>query len=135
MAAGFTALRTKVLSPGFDTTSGGLYRAGEALIRRPERKWNAALSYRDSGPLSGAIRVLAVGKRTDRDFRPFPATPVTLDAYHRIDLGVEYAVRATARARGALTLRIENVENTGYQNVFNFLAPRRTVAVGVRSAF
>ena len=135
MTGGFTALRTKVLSPGFDTTSGGLYRAGESVIRRPQRKWNAELSYRTSGPLSAAVRVLAVGKRTDRDFRPFPATAVTLNAYHRIDLGAEYVVRTRASNRSAVTLRVENLENTGYQNVFNFLAPRRTVSVGIRSAF
>src|SRR4029077_11508154 len=31
---GATLLRTKVLDSGFDTSSAGLYRAGESLIRR-----------------------------------------------------------------------------------------------------
>ena len=135
LSGGGTVLRTRVLSPGFDTTSGGLYRRGESLIRRPEHKWNAELSYGGASRLSAAARFLAVGQRTDRDFRPFPATPVTLPAYQRIDLGAEYALYLRREVRSAVTLRVENLQNTGYQNVFNFLAPRRTISLGLRSAF
>ena len=135
LSGGGTALKTRVLSPGFDKTSGGLYRQGESLIRRPEHKWNAELSYRGASRLSAAARFLAVGQRTDRDFRPFPATPVVLPAYQRVDVGAEYALYLRQAMRSALTLRVENLENTGYQNVFNFLAPRRTISLGLRSAF
>jgi outer membrane cobalamin receptor len=76
-----------------------------------------------------------VGERADRDFRPFPATPVRLPAYQRIDVGGEYRVREAAKSKSAITVRIENLQNTRYQNVFNFLAPRRTVSLGVRSSF
>ena len=124
-----------MLSPGFDTSRAGLYRRGESLIRRPEHKWNAELSYRGASRLSAAARFLAVGQRTDRDFRPFPATPVTLPAYQRIDLGGEYALQVTPAMRSAVTFRVENLQNTGYQNVFNFLAPRRTISLGLRSSF
>jgi vitamin B12 transporter len=134
-SAGSTVLRTRVLSPGFDTSRAGLYRRGESLIRRPEHKWNAELSYRGASRFSAAARFLAVGQRTDRDFRPFPATPVTLPAYQRIDLGGEYALYVTPSVRSAVTFRVENLQNTGYQNVFNFLAPRRTISLGVRSSF
>ena len=134
-SAGSTVLRTRVLSPGFDTSKAGLYRQGESLIRRPEHKWNAELSYRGAGRLSAAARFLAVGQRTDRDFRPFPATPVTLPAYQRIDLGGEYALYVTRAVRSAVTFHVENLQNTGYQNVFNFLAPRRMISLGVRSSF
>jgi vitamin B12 transporter len=133
-SAGATWLRTRVVSPGFDQSSGGLYRRDESLIRRPHQKWNAELSYR-AEPLSASARVIGVGKRQDRDFRPFPATPVTLDAYQRYDVSGEYAFRSSATARSAVTLRIENLTNTGYENVFNFLAPRRTVSVGARTSF
>ncbi|MEX2151689.1 MAG: TonB-dependent receptor [Gemmatimonadaceae bacterium] len=134
-SAGATFLRTEVVEPGFDNTSGGLYRRDESLIRRPERKVTAELSYRGTGRLSAAARVLAVGIRHDRDFRPFPATPVTLPSYERIDLGAEYRLPTSRVARSSLTLRVENLTDEKYQNVFNFLAPRRTVAIGVRSMF
>ena len=129
-----TRLKTKVITPGYDASAGGLYRTGESLIRRPQDKWTAELTYRGTGPLSGSARVLSVGKRADRDFH-FPASPVTLAAYQRVDAGVEFAPRA-ARLRGTtLMLRVENLLDESYQSVFNFLAPRRTVTVGVRATF
>lgn len=136
-SVGATLLRTRVTLPGYDTTvfGQGLYRRHEPLIRRPERKATAELSYRSAGRLSGAARFLAVGARPDRDFRPFPNQPVTLPGYQRIDVGAEYVIHVTPAGRSSLTLRVENLQNTGYQNVFNFLAPRRTVAVGARSSF
>lgn len=135
-SAGATFLKTRVVEPGFDNTSGGLYRRNESLIRRPEQKWTTDLSYRGPGRLSAAARLLVVGERPDRDFRPFPATPVTLAAYHRVDVSAAYVLGATTAApRNTLALRVENLENTHYENVFNFLAPRRTISVGIRSQF
>lgn len=131
-SAGATALRTKVLDPGFDQTSGGLYKRGEALIRRPERRYNAEVSYRGRGRLTGAVRAMVVGTRTDRDFRTFPATPVTLDGYRRVDASAAYDLGGKAGTRAAATLRIENVLNEGYQSVFNFVTPRRTISLGAR---
>ncbi|HEU4996597.1 MAG TPA: TonB-dependent receptor [Gemmatimonadaceae bacterium] len=125
-----TALRTRVVTPGFDSTSGGLYHKGESLIRRPQRKYDAELSYRGTGKLSATARWLHVGIRTDRDFRPFPARVVRLRGYDRIDIGADYTVRPGS----SITLRVENLQNTGYQNAFNFLAPRRTVVVGARAS-
>jgi outer membrane cobalamin receptor len=130
-------LDTRVLSPGFDTTvfATGLYRIGEQLIRRPRQKWTADLSYRNAGRLSGSARLIAVGKRTDRDFRPFPNQPVVLSAYERIDVASDYALIVDPAHRSSLTFRVENLGNAGYQNIFNFLAPRRTVWLGLRSLF
>jgi vitamin B12 transporter len=130
LGAGATFLETEVVTPGYDNTSGGLYKQGEGLIRRPERKVTAELSHRGT-IISASARLLAVGRREDRDFRTFPSTPVTLPAYERLDLGGEYRLRADH----ALTLRVENATNAYYENVFNFLTPRRTIWMGVRSAF
>lgn len=132
-ALGATLLETKVVDPGFDQTEAGLYRKGEPLVRRPEAKIRGELAYRGAGPLSASLAATHVGERHDKDFRPFPFTAVVLPAYMRIDVGAEYAIRL-ARTRGtALTLRVENLLDEEYENVFNFLAPRRTVAVGVRA--
>ncbi|MGH7677189.1 MAG: TonB-dependent receptor plug domain-containing protein, partial [Gemmatimonadaceae bacterium] len=83
-----TLLKTKVVEPGYDSTSGGQLRRGESLIRRPERKVTADVEYRGAGPLSASLRALAVGIRTDRDFRSF--TPVVLPSYERFDASAEY---------------------------------------------
>lgn len=132
---GATFLKTRVVEPGFDSGAGGLYRRGQPLIRRPERKVTGDLSYRGAGPFSATVRVLAVGVREDRDFRLFPAGPVMLPSYERIDLSGEYQLRRFARAESAITARIENVTDRKYQNAYNFLAPRRTMSLGVRTAF
>ena len=132
-SAGATLLRTEVQEPGFDSSSAGLYREGESLIRRPGRTVNAEVEYRGAGVRASA-RLLAVGARADRDFTAFPATPVTLAAYERVDLAAEYDLAAGPRTP-TLSARVENAMNVRYENVYNFLTPRRTVVVGIRAAF
>jgi vitamin B12 transporter len=134
-SAAATFLKTRVLEPGFDQSSGGLYKKDSALVRRPKEKVAAELAYRKEGLPSVSLRVQSVGTRKDRDFRVVPSVPVELDAYTRYDLGAEYTLPATSLARTTLTLRVENLGNVGYQNVFNFLAPRRTIVLGARASF
>ena len=134
--ANLTHLETKVLTAGFDSSSGGLYHQGEQLIRRPTTSWNLGASYLSSlGSVD--VRVLHEGQRTDRDFRPFPALPVIDPAFTRTDLGAELPLdRFAPRLAGAaLTLHVENLFDTSYQSVFNFLSPRRTVLMGARARF
>jgi vitamin B12 transporter len=135
LAAGATFLQTRVVTPGFDNTSAGLYQDGEALIRRPENKWNVELAYRPAGRFSATARMLGVGRRTDRDFTAFPATPVVLPAFQRVDVSGEYRFPLKRTQRTAITFRVENLANVYYENVFNFLAPRRTVTLGARASF
>ncbi len=130
---GFTHLATRVLSAGFDTTTGGLYHLGQPLIRRPATSWNAALSGSSSSRGSLDVQFMYVGQRADRDFRPYPAVPVTLPAYLRVDLGAAYPLTLLPAGRGTtLTLRVQNLAGARYQSVFNFLAPGRTVMAGMR---
>ena len=134
--ANLTHLETKVLTAGFDSSSGGLYHQGEQLIRRPTTSWNLGASY--VSPFAGIdVRLIHVGERTDRDFRPFPALPVVDPAYTRTDLGAELPLDRIAPhfTGAALTLHVENLFDTNYQSVFNFLSPRRTILVGARARF
>jgi vitamin B12 transporter len=131
---GATFLRTEVVEPGFDATSAGLYLEGESLIRRPERTVTAGLQYRAQRVTVGAI-VHAVGERNDKDFTGFPATPVVLPAYERVDLDAAYVLRDDGARRASLTARVENATNASYQNVYNFLTPRRTISLGIRATF
>lgn len=133
-AAGATFLRTRVEDPGYDNSSAGLYRAGERLIRRPDRTVTADLSYRGRGPVSATARLLAVGIRHDRDYTAFPAAPVVLPSYERLDLSAEYRLGSGRRER-TLSLRVENATDERYENVYNFLTPRRTMSLGIRSAW
>jgi outer membrane cobalamin receptor len=134
--ANFTHLETKALTPGFDTSSGGLYRRGENLIRRPTTSWMFGGVYASS---IGSIdaHVIHVGERSDRDFRPFPFVAVVDSAYTRTDVGAALQLgRFSPRlATSELTFHAENLFDTNYQSVFNFLSPRRTLLVGARTSF
>lgn len=134
--ANLTHLETRVLTPGFDTTSGGLYHQNEQLIRRPTTSWNAGGAF-VTGTGSVDVHVTHVGARSDRDFRPFPAVPVVDPAYTRTDAGATLRLDAIApSARGTeLTLHVENLFDVPYNSVFNFLSPRRTVLAGARITF
>jgi vitamin B12 transporter len=134
--ANLTHLETKVLDPGFDTTTGGLYHRNEQLIRRPGTTWNVGGTFSGSrGSID--LRVLRVGRRTDRDFTPFPALPVVDPAYTRTDVGADLPLRVggTGIKTFDLTLHVENLFDTSYQSVYKFLSPRRTVLTGARLTF
>ena len=134
--ANLTHLETKVLTPGFDTSSGGLYRRGENLIRRPTTSWTLGGAYTSSiGSVD--VHVIRVGERSDRDFRPFPFLAVADSAYTRTDVGATLALgRVSPRlATTELTLHAENLFDTKYESVFNFLSPRRTLLIGARTSF
>jgi vitamin B12 transporter len=132
----FTHLETKVLAPGFDTSSGGLYRRGENLIRRPTTSWTLGGAYASS--IGGVdIHFIHVGERSDRDFRPFPFVAVVDSAYTRTDVGATLQLgRFSPRlATTELTFHAENLFDAKYESVFNFLSPRRTLLIGARSSF
>jgi vitamin B12 transporter len=135
LSGNFTHLETKVLTPGFDTSSGGLYRAGEQLIRRPTTSWNIGAAYK-VGRAGIDAHLTHVGARSDRDFRPFPALPVVDQAYTLMDLGLDVRLTPAADSRQAsLTLRADNLFNVRYQSEFNFLSPARTLLAGARLTF
>ena len=134
--ANLTHLETKVLDPGFDTTGSGLFHQNEQLIRRPTTSWNLGAAFSEARG-NFDVRVIHVGDRADRDFRPFPAVPVVDTAYTRVDVsgGLPLGQFAPRAAGAELTLRVENLFDKKYQSVFNFLTPRRTVLVGARVTF
>ncbi|HET7632307.1 MAG TPA: TonB-dependent receptor [Gemmatimonadaceae bacterium] len=131
--ASFTHLQTRVLTAGFDTTGNGLYHLGEQLIRRPTTSWNALVRAGTAVRGTVDLRLMYVGRRADRDYRAYPAVPVTMPGYLRVDLSAVYPLRSLSGFEAAtLTLRVQNLTGTTYQSVFNFLAPGRMILGGVR---
>jgi outer membrane cobalamin receptor len=75
------------------------------------------------------------GKRDDRDFATFPATPVVLPAWTRLDVGMTRPlVRDVNGARLDIALRLENVFGAGYEEIANYPAPGRSLTIAVRAA-
>ena len=136
IGANFTYLDTDVIDAGFDSGDGDTFVEGARLLRRPTTTLNATAMYRgwDRGVFTAVMNY--VGDRDDRDFSlPFPAPPaaVVLSAYTTVDIAVQIELLQKRTDMGLTgTLRVENVFNKGYVEVFGFPARGRTIFVGGR---
>ncbi len=133
VGANFTYLDTDVIDAGFDSGDGATFVEGKRLLRRPSTTLNLTAMYRgwDRGVISAVVN--HVGDRDDRDFATFPATPVVLPAYTTMDLAAQIGVFSQQTDLGLTwTLRVENVFDKTYVEVFGFPARGRTIFVGGR---
>ena len=134
LVAGWTWLATEVVDSGFDGGSSAAFVEGEALLRRPSN--HATLGAR--GRVGGRVRwnadVRLVGERSDRNFRVFPAEPVTLDSYAVLNFGLGATLLTPGAARPGLDLlvRVENAGGAEYEEIFGFGAPGRAMYLGGR---
>ena len=128
-AVAYTRLWTKVIDAG---NGGGSFVRGEQLIRRPARTASGTLAW-SSTPGSISVTAIRTGYRTDRNFSAFPAIPVLLDPYTKVDASGEWSVirESAVRPSVAVTLRVENAGNTGYQQIYGYRTPGRTLLAGV----
>ncbi|HEX9565779.1 MAG TPA: TonB-dependent receptor [Gemmatimonadaceae bacterium] len=131
--AAATLLQTRVEDEGLQAGEDATFVRGKRLLRRPPLLLNGTLAIDFPGRSSADLAVRYTGTRDDRDFSTFPATPVTLSAYTRVDLGFSAPI-AVAWTGGdlQLTLRLENVLDARYQEVASYLASGRSLAVGLR---
>lgn len=130
--ASYTNLRSNVSESGFDSGPDATFVENARLLRRPTHLASVRLS-RDlagHGSVSGAVR--HVGDRDDMDFSRFRRT--VLPAYTVVDLSGE-AILHRAQPHVSATLRVENVLDRQYAEVFNFPARGRTVTVGGRIGY
>jgi len=131
-----TFLRTRVDDAGFDEGQEATFVQGNRLLRRPSVTGALSASSRLTSRFSVDGRLLLVGSRDDRDFSGFPAKPVILGSYRRIDGGVAYRLTNETLRGPSLTLyvRAENLLDANYQEIMNFAAPGRTVSLGIRAS-
>lgn len=128
-----TLLRTRVVDAGFDTGMEANFVAGNRLLRRPSRSASLTLLADPLPRLSVASTVIGVGDRDDRDFSGFPATPVVLPAYVRVDVSAQIRlVDGSRRPAVSALLRADNLFGRRYQEVAGFAVPGRLVIVGMR---
>ncbi len=136
ITANYTRLETEVIDAGFDSTAAATFVEGARLLRRPTNTVSASATYRgwERGVLS--LVVHHVGNRDDRDFSPVfpdPPTPVVLPAYTTVDLAAQIELLPQRTDLGLTwTLRVENVFDQEYAEVFGFPARGRTIFVGGR---
>jgi vitamin B12 transporter len=134
VAASYTYLHTEIANPGYDPSSGTSLAAGQPLIRRPRHSARLDAGYRLTGRGAMSLAVTYVGDRQDQDFSAFPFPRVILPSYARVDLATQIDL---LRPRGgtpglAVSARVENLLDHGYEDVKNFPARGRTLLVGGR---
>ena len=132
LSGGYTYTDTRATKIGFDSTSGASYVSGQPLIRRPRNAWNvSALQTYPNGPRLTLVAAY-VGERADRDYTRYPALPVTLPGYTKVDFS--FVQPLPSHIGGGLSLegRVDNVFDAHYQEVIHFPAPGRMLFVGIR---
>lgn len=89
------------------------------LIRRPEHKIGGFLSYNFSERANANFDWVYVGNRDDLDFSTFPSTRVKLNPYLLLNFAAHYKLYDFLR----LNIRVENLLNTDYEEVFGYGTP------------
>lgn len=98
---------------------------GEPLLRRPEHSGSVSVGYAH-GAFDATLVMLHTGERRDVvEILPFGT--VTNDAYTTVDLALRYAF-------GDWTplLRVENLLDEEYEEIYGYPSPSRRVVAGVR---
>ncbi|MGH7655050.1 MAG: TonB-dependent receptor plug domain-containing protein [Gemmatimonadaceae bacterium] len=132
LAGSYTYTDTRTTKIGFDSTTGASYVPGQPLIRRPKNAWTvSALQTYASGTQLTLVAVF-VGERADRDYVPYPAVPVTLPGYTKVDFSFVQPLPSHIRGGVALEGRVENLFDAHYQEIDHFAAPGRVLFIGVR---
>lgn len=128
-----TFLRTRVDDAGFDSGPGATFVQGNRLLRRPSRTVSATLLANPGTSTSVGLVARYVGDRDDRDFSSFPARPVALPSYTRVDANLSQRLGHLGTRPLRLDVGVENLFGKRYQEVFAFERPLRIVTVGVRT--
>ena len=133
LGASWTVLETRVTDAG--NGAFGTFVNGERLLRRPGVMATFDAGYRASSASRLGVAVRFIGARDDRDFDN--QERVTLGSYTLLDLSGEFALRDLSARLAPLTLtaRVENALDREYSPAFGFLAPGRTVLLGLRARF
>ena len=135
MGASATRLRTRVDDAGLQTGESATFVRGSRLLRRPSTSAAGTLAIDLPGDAAADVAVVRTGRRDDRDFSTFPATPVVLPAWTRVDVAFTRSLALDwTGARLALMMRLENVLGAGYEEIANYPAAGRSLTIGVRAA-
>jgi vitamin B12 transporter len=132
VGANLTVLRTRVDDAGLQTGESATFVEGNRLLRRPSTQASATMGIDLPARATADIAVTYTGDRDDRDFSTFPATPVVLPSWTRVDLGFTKAIELGARFE--LRARIENLLGASYEEIANYPAAGRSLTIGVRAA-
>jgi vitamin B12 transporter len=135
LGATTTLLKTRVDDAGLQEGESATFVKGNRLLRRPATLATGTMALDLPGQTTADALVTWTGRRDDRDFSVFPAEPVVLPAWSRVDIGITRQIQQSwSSARFELHLRLENVFGAGYEEIANYPAPGRSLTIALRSA-
>jgi vitamin B12 transporter len=132
LGATTTFLRTRVDDAGLQEGEGATFVEGNRLLRRPSTHASATIGVVLPAQTATEVGITYTGERDDRDFAAFPATPVVLPSWTRVDIGFTRSIEIGARFE--LRVRVENLFGATYEEIANYPAPGRSLTIGVRTA-
>ncbi len=130
----WTWLHTAVSDTG--VASSAAFEEGKPLIRRPASSGGVTATWNQGG-LRVVANVNHVGRRDDVDFASGSGVRVILPGYTTADVALDLPVRRmTPRSPGVeLTLRLENLFDSGFEQTVGFPGRARTILAGARMQF
>lgn len=131
-SASVTLLRTRVDDAGLQTGESATFVEGNRLLRRPSTTAGGTFAFDLPSRATATLGIVHTGRRDDRDFSTFPATPVVLPSYTRVDAGFTKSFELGALFD--LVMRLENVLGASYEEIANYPAAGRSLTIGVRAA-
>lgn len=131
--ASATLVRSRVEDEGLQNGDGATFVRGMRLLRRPSVTAGGGVQLALPGRSTLDLAVRYTGTRDDRNFAAFPAKPVVLPAYSRVDLGFAGPILPAWNAADVVvSIRLENALGAVYQEVFGYPAPGRALSIGLR---
>lgn len=129
----YTFTKTRVTDDGFGGDPS--FQQDERLLRRPTHQATAGLVWTATSSLRALLDVRHAGDRVDLDFTDpmnWSGSRTLLDGYTILDAGAIYTALQRAGTNVDITLRVRNLFDTEYQEIFNFPAPGRVFQIGIR---
>ena len=124
----YTYVDSKVTDAGFEEDL--VFLNGAQLIRRPKHHASVTATARVSDALTSTLSVAYTGKRDDIDFTAaYPGARVVLPAHTTVDGSASYRL-PTRAANASLLLRVSNLFDRRYDEVYNFPGARRLLWLG-----
>ena len=101
------------------------------LLRRPKHKFDLNINYNFSDKINTNLDLIYVGKRDDKIFTGFTSERTGLSPYTIINLAASYRVLDYVN----LNLRIDNLFNKYYEEVYGYATPGLSAYAGVKFLF
>lgn len=127
-----TLLRTRVDDAGLQSGTSATFVEGNRLLRRPSTLAAGTFTWDLPSSATATVGLVYTGSRDDRDFATFPATPVELPAWTRVDVSLTKGFNLGVHFE--LVARLENALGSDYEEIVNYPAPGRSLTIGVRAA-